>query len=76
MKSSTFLHSVAAADESLLMQARQQQRLLPRGGVVASTATKAYLQQKLLQKLLQMTVVRLQLLRSPAAMALQRVMFL
>ncbi len=58
------------------MQARQQQRLLPRGGVGASTATKAYLQQKLLQKLLQMTVVRLQLLRSPAAMALQRVMFL
>jgi len=72
VKSSTFLHSVAAADESLLMQARQQQRLLPRGGVGASTATKAYLQQKLLQ----MTVVRLQLLRSPAAMALQRVMFL
>ncbi len=63
---------VKAADESLVMQGRQQQRLLPRGGVVASTATKAYLQQKLLQ----MTVVRLQLLPSPAVMALQRVMLL
>ncbi len=39
---------------------------------MASTATKAYLQQKLLQ----MTVVRLQLLPSPAMMALQRVVFL